>query len=249
MKEESPPVCESVQAGGESQTGQSDDPVLHALGVMTRVASAARDLLHESEEFDFPDGLGRGAPQRLWDALGSEIEAAENDGAPIDDVMPPADPALLASANRMLSDRLERVAHVLRGCGLPALADISGAEDLQMATAALSGAYQMALAENIAIKAMSGAIPSFDTKHQSHRATVIAASIHRRSENPIFGEGVTHVTIADEGAGAFLRLCQFDESQRSGEVVIDIDELDLIRDVGRKMIEELPSEKEWSDAW
>ena len=123
VKEESPPVCESVQAGGESQTGQSDDPVLHALGVMTRVASAARDLLHESEEFDFPDGLGRGAPQRLWDALGSEIEAAENDGAPIDDEMPPADPALLASANRMLFDRLEGVAHVLRGCGLPALRD------------------------------------------------------------------------------------------------------------------------------
>lgn len=147
VKEESPPVCESVQAGGESQTGQSDDPVLHALGVMTRVASAARDLLHESEEFDFPDGLGRGAPQRLWDALGSEIEAAENDGAPIDDEMPPADPALLASANRMLSDRLEGVAHALRGCGLPALAEISGAEDLQMATAALSGAYQMAEAK------------------------------------------------------------------------------------------------------
>ena len=144
VKEESPPVCESVQAGGESQTGQSDDPVLHALGVMTRVASAARDLLHESEEFDFPDGLGRGAPQRLWDALGSEIEAAENDGAPIDDEMPPADPALLTSANRMLSDRLEGVAHALRGCGLPALAEVSGAEDLQVATAALSGAYRVA---------------------------------------------------------------------------------------------------------
>ena len=41
--------------------------------------------------------------------------------------LPPADPVLLASANRMLSDRLERVAHVLRGCGLPALANISGA--------------------------------------------------------------------------------------------------------------------------
>ena len=66
--------------------------------------------------------------------------------------LPPADPVLLASANRMLSDRLERVAHVLRGCGLPALAEISGAEDLQMAAAALSGAYQMALAELAAAK-------------------------------------------------------------------------------------------------
>lgn len=70
-------------------------------------------------------------------------QAAED--LPAADEMPPADPVLLASANRMLSDRLEGVAHALRGCGLPALAEISGAEDLQMATAALSGAYQMAL--------------------------------------------------------------------------------------------------------
>ncbi len=67
--------------------------------------------------------------------------------APEDYELPPADPALLASANRMLSDRLEGVAHALRGCGLPALADVTGHEDLQMAAAALSGAYQMALAE------------------------------------------------------------------------------------------------------
>ena len=66
--------------------------------------------------------------------------------------LPPADPVLLASANRMLSDRLERVAHVLRGCGLPALTEISDQEDLQMAAAALSGAYQMALAELAAAK-------------------------------------------------------------------------------------------------
>lgn len=148
-------VCDLVQTGGESQTSQSnqsDDPVLHALGVMTRIASAARDLLHESEEFDFPDGLGRGAQQQFWDALGSEIEAAENDGAQISDELPPADPVMLANANRMLSDRLEGVAHALRGCGLPALADVSGAEDLQMATAALSGAYQMAMAELAAEK-------------------------------------------------------------------------------------------------
>ncbi len=64
-----------------------------------------------------------------------------------DRAMPPADPALLAKANKMLSERLARVAHVLRGCGLPALAEIGCGEDLQMATAALSGAYQAQLAE------------------------------------------------------------------------------------------------------
>jgi hypothetical protein len=63
-----------------------------------------------------------------------------------DEEPPPADPALLASANRMLGERLERVAHVLRGCGLTALKDATGSDDLQSATAALAGAYQMLLA-------------------------------------------------------------------------------------------------------
>ena len=67
--------------------------------------------------------------------------------APEDYEMPPADPVLLAMANKMLGERLEGVAHVLRGCGLPGLADATGAEDLQPKVAALAGAYQMALAD------------------------------------------------------------------------------------------------------
>ena len=67
--------------------------------------------------------------------------------APEDYEMPPANPKLLAMANKMLGDRLDGVAHVLRGCGLPRLADASGAEDLQPKVAALAGAYQMALAD------------------------------------------------------------------------------------------------------
>mgnify|MGYP000402668072 CR=1 FL=1 len=67
--------------------------------------------------------------------------------APEDYEMPPSDPVLLAMANKMLGDRLDGVAHVLRGCGLPLLADASGAEDLQPKVAALAGAYQMAMAD------------------------------------------------------------------------------------------------------
>ncbi len=63
-----------------------------------------------------------------------------------DDAMPPADAALLALANRELSDRLSRVAHVLRGSGLEELKDLDDGADLQTAAAALTGAYQMALA-------------------------------------------------------------------------------------------------------
>ena len=63
------------------------------------------------------------------------------------DEMPPADPTLLALANRELSDRLARVAHVLRGSGLEALKDLDDGADLQSAAATLNCAYQMALAE------------------------------------------------------------------------------------------------------
>ena len=63
-----------------------------------------------------------------------------------DDAMPPADASLLALANRELADRLARVAHVLRGSGLEGLKDLDDGADLQTAAAALTGAYQMALA-------------------------------------------------------------------------------------------------------
>ena len=64
-----------------------------------------------------------------------------------DDTMPPADASLLALANRELADRLARVAHVLRGSGLEGLKDLDDGADLQTAAAALTGAYQMALAD------------------------------------------------------------------------------------------------------
>lgn len=63
-----------------------------------------------------------------------------------DDALPPADASLLALANRELAGRLARVAHVLRGSGLEGLKDLDDGADLQTAAAALTGAYQMALA-------------------------------------------------------------------------------------------------------
>ena len=77
------------------------------------------------------------------DSEGGELDIRA-DGA-VDAEMPPADPVLLASANRMLSERLEGVAHALRGSGLEGLKDLDDGADLQMAVAALTGAYQMAL--------------------------------------------------------------------------------------------------------
>ena len=72
--------------------------------------------------------------------------AVPQDDVERDDALPPADASLLALANRELADRLARVAHVLRGSGLEGLKDLDDGADLQAAAAALTGAYQMALA-------------------------------------------------------------------------------------------------------
>ena len=109
--------------------------------------------------------------------------------APEDYVMPEPDPALLASANRMLSDRLEGVAHALRGCGLPALADVTGHEDLQMAAAALSGAYQMALADAAAVPDLRNTVTELDATVTLQRETlVVAASDVSRLSNELATE-------------------------------------------------------------
>jgi len=41
---------------------------------LRRISAAAHRLYDESEEYEFDDGLGRGAPQDLWDALSTELE-------------------------------------------------------------------------------------------------------------------------------------------------------------------------------
>lgn len=39
-----------------------------------RLEAAVNALIMASEEYDFDDGLGRGAPQQYWDALDPEVE-------------------------------------------------------------------------------------------------------------------------------------------------------------------------------
>ena len=64
------------------------------------------------------------------DSEGGEADSPVTFLAPEDYEMPPADPALLASANRMLCDRLESIAEALRASTIPELEGVTGAEDL-----------------------------------------------------------------------------------------------------------------------
>lgn len=99
-----------------------------------------------------------------------------------DDAIPPADASLLALANRELADRLARVAHVLRGSGLEGLKDLDDGADLQTAAAALTGAYQMALAE---LHACTGKIADLQNKVSTQDAYLFkaaAAAVDLRSQ-------------------------------------------------------------------
>lgn len=85
---------------------------------------------------------GSGSPSE--DLLPEAVAVPEKTATEALASLPPEpDPVLLAAANRMLHERMEGVAHALRGSGLPGLAEVTGCEDLQPHVAALTGAYQM----------------------------------------------------------------------------------------------------------
>ena len=127
----SPTLSGMVKAG---QVSRVSSGVTEAYGY-TRLPPAGSDS--EGGEADVKAQSAEIPPQ-----ITPEIPPTEAE----DDTMPPADASLLALANRELADRLARVAHVLRGSGLEGLKDLDDGADLQTAAAALTGAYQMALA-------------------------------------------------------------------------------------------------------
>jgi hypothetical protein len=210
-------VCDLVQTESESQTATLAERVL------TPEAQAERDDFQAEYGYDgncschisppCNSCLHPGNPRNqeedetAWVADGAiDWTAPEMQYlAPKDYDLPPADPALLASANRILSDRLEGVAHVLRGCGLPALADISGAEDLQMAAAALSGSYQMALADAAAVPDLRNITAELEATVALQRETLVtaAADVSRLS-----AELATERRVSGSAISAVARICE-----------------------------------------
>jgi len=52
------------------------------------------------------------------------------------------------------------------------------------------------------------------------RRTTITISLHPDDENPVFGENATHITYADEAAGAFIKLTQFPDDTVDGQQTV-----------------------------
>jgi hypothetical protein len=72
------------------------------------------------------------------------------------------------------------------------------------------------------------------------RTTIIAIAVHPDADNPVFGERSTHVSIDDDGAGPFIKLQQFHERTKPGELTLDLDELEEVIQAARRLIRGCP---------
>ena len=64
--------------------------------------------------------------------------------------------------------------------------------------------------------------------------TTIQVSIHRKGHNPIFDDGVTKLSIDDEGGGGFFILEQHDS--QDGKLRFDPDELEAIAKEAKRLL-------------
>jgi hypothetical protein len=66
-------------------------------------------------------------------------------------------------------------------------------------------------------------------------ATILTVSIHRTDTNPVHGRGVLQISIDDEGAGGFVKICELGDDLEH-YISIDADELDLVFQEAKKLL-------------
>ena len=76
------------------------------------------------------------------------------------------------------------------------------------------------------------------------KTTVISMSVHRADKNPIFGEGVTHVSLQDDAGGPFIELRQCDDQSEMGMIKLDMEELDAALVAARQLMAGWPGDGE-----
>ena len=65
--------------------------------------------------------------------------------------------------------------------------------------------------------------------------TILTVSTHRTDTNPVYGRGVLQISIDDEGAGGFVKICELGDDLEH-YVSIDADELDLVFQEAKKLL-------------
>jgi hypothetical protein len=68
--------------------------------------------------------------------------------------------------------------------------------------------------------------------------------IHRETENPVFGEGNTYVSVDDEAGGPFLLIEQKDDDTKNGTVRIDYEEFLKVAEAAKMLMHQTSIEKE-----
>lgn len=64
----------------------------------------------------------------------------------------------------------------------------------------------------------------------SRKITPIAFSVHLDNENPIFGEGATHVRLQDEAGGYFVEIEQSYDDCKPGLIKLEFKEIgDIVK--------------------
>jgi len=66
-------------------------------------------------------------------------------------------------------------------------------------------------------------------------ATILTVSIHRTDTNPVHGRGALQISIDDEGAGGFVKICELGDDLEH-YISIDADELDLVFQEAKKLL-------------
>ena len=68
-------------------------------------------------------------------------------------------------------------------------------------------------------------------------ATILTVSIHRKDTNPVHGRGALQISIDDDGAGGFVKICELGDDL-DHYVCIDVDELDLVFHEAKKLLDQ-----------
>lgn len=68
-------------------------------------------------------------------------------------------------------------------------------------------------------------------------ATILTVSIHRKDTNPVHARGTLQISIDDEGAGGFIKICELGDDL-DHHVRIDADELDLVFQEAKKLLDQ-----------
>ena len=74
-------------------------------------------------------------------------------------------------------------------------------------------------------------------------STITAITIHRKGDNPVFGNSATVVSMEDEAAGIFFKVSQCSK-ENQGHVLLELDEIKAILKAAKRMAKQEGAKEE-----